>query len=398
MKERHDEIDVLLAQRSSTDFYPPVINQANLLAESGLKVLLIDGGKGPHGFPMQKLVKVERPMTKSSGYGFRLMKRAVGAITFTAAVRGAQRRLCPKVLIAYEPPAILSALSPGRFPGRTIYHLHEHRDLVYRGEKKADLQYRLTFSRLKKAEYVITADSHRAGLLIKQAGLAEDKTLTVRNCPRLMKERPQGGVLKKVLLSMNINPAAPVLFQGSIGESYYISEIIRSVKDWPREAALILIGRVDEECKKRLYSVAASAGVRQRVVFLGEIPYHRLFDYTVDAAAGLALVRPENNSFRYCAGAGNKRFEFMACGVPVIANKGPGMKKLVEDTESGICIDPEQPGAISRAVNDILTDAARARYMGQRGREAHLSRFNYETEFAFLRERIIQFCRGKTYA
>jgi glycosyltransferase involved in cell wall biosynthesis len=47
-------------------------------------------------------------------------------------------------------------------------------------------------------------------------------------------------------------------------------------------------------------------------------------------------------------------------------------------------VDPRNPHAIADAIRELADDPARARRLGENGREAILTRFNWESEFAKL--------------
>jgi starch synthase len=68
--------------------------------------------------------------------------------------------------------------------------------------------------------------------------------------------------------------------------------------------------------------------------------------------------------------------EAMACETAVIASAVGGILEVVEDGRTGVLVPPGQPDALAEALNRLLAEPARARSMGQAGRqrvEAHFS-------------------------
>ena len=64
-------------------------------------------------------------------------------------------------------------------------------------------------------------------------------------------------------------------------------------------------------------------------------------------------------------------------GLPVVAGGAGGAVDAVVDGETGILLDdPSDPVALAGAVIGLLTDDARARAMGERGR-VHAERFTW---------------------
>ncbi len=68
--------------------------------------------------------------------------------------------------------------------------------------------------------------------------------------------------------------------------------------------------------------------------------------------------------------------EANACGVPVVVPRHGALEEVVETTGGGVLVPPDDPAALHRALADLLLDPAKAREVGQRGREgvlAHLT-------------------------
>ena len=107
---------------------------------------------------------------------------------------------------------------------------------------------------------------------------------------------------------------------------------------------------------------AASAGIGDRVHFLGAVPHAELPD--VLRAADLFLLTTEPpESF------GIVLIEAMACGLATIVTEYPGVRAVVDDTETGLVIEPGSPAAAAEAIQRLVgAPAGRAR-MGRAGRE-----------------------------
>jgi len=95
------------------------------------------------------------------------------------------------------------------------------------------------------------------------------------------------------------------------------------------------------------------------------------------SSIGLVTLHPTVN---YVDALPIKMFEYMAAGIPVIASDFPLWRSIIEPAECGICVDPLDPRAIARAIDDLLADPSRAVRMGRNGRRAVLDRFNWGIE------------------
>ncbi|MBA7645902.1 hypothetical protein ES703_53662 [subsurface metagenome] len=70
----------------------------------------------------------------------------------------------------------------------------------------------------------------------------------------------------------------------------------------------------------------------------------------------------------------------MAAGIPVVASNFKTWRGVIEKYACGICVDPGNPEEIAEAINLLLRDDKTARTMGENGRQAVRSIFNWENE------------------
>jgi glycosyltransferase involved in cell wall biosynthesis len=230
-------------------------------------------------------------------------------------------------------------------------------------------------------------DVHRAAALAHEENLAR-LVMVVRNCPRRLTRLPPGRLTEAML---GRQKRFTVLFQGAVAENYYADKIIQSMVWWPPESVMVFLGPTKGAFDERLREIARDVGVPDRVVLLSQVPYCDLFGYTVGADLGLTMIKPHSFNFAHMAGASNKRYEFMACGVPQISNRGPGMHDLVEGNGVGLCVDPEDPEEIGHQVAYLLGNEPLRRRMGEQGRRLHLDEYNYEVQFAGLLETVMSY-------
>jgi glycosyltransferase involved in cell wall biosynthesis len=111
---------------------------------------------------------------------------------------------------------------------------------------------------------------------------------------------------------------------------------------------------------------AASAGIEERVHFLGPMPHAKLPG--VLRAADLFLLTTEPpESF------GIVLIEAMACGLPTIATEYPGVRAVVDDGETGLLTRGGDAAAVADAVRRLV-DAGRAgrARLGAAGRDKAL--------------------------
>jgi glycosyltransferase involved in cell wall biosynthesis len=157
-----------------------------------------------------------------------------------------------------------------------------------------------------------------------------------------------------------------------------------------RGAAQMLhaLARVPERCRARLVifgkfgppsleTEMRAHPAFARVDYRGWVPYETLPAQLVRADAGIVCFQPEPNNVN--AGP-TKLFEYMACGLPVVASNFPLWREVIEGHACGICVDPTDPEAIAAALTRLADDPAARRTMGENGRRAVLQEYNWEAE------------------
>ena len=136
--------------------------------------------------------------------------------------------------------------------------------------------------------------------------------------------------------------------------------------------------------RERLEKLANKLGLGDRVRFLGGVS-----DRELPALYNLASVyvgasrRAERLGVE---GFGIALVEASACGRPVVAGNSGGIPDAVRDGETGFLVPPEEPAAFADAICRLLADPAAAQRMGQNGRRAVETYFNWDRVVRDLRE------------
>ena len=102
--------------------------------------------------------------------------------------------------------------------------------------------------------------------------------------------------------------------------------------------------------------------------------------------AGLVTLLPIPN---YLDSLPIKMFEYMSAGIPVIASNFDLWREIVDQHECGLCVNPKKPEEIASAIDYLMTHPAEAKKMGENGRQAVLSRFNWCNE----EKKLVEFYR-----
>jgi glycosyltransferase involved in cell wall biosynthesis len=105
------------------------------------------------------------------------------------------------------------------------------------------------------------------------------------------------------------------------------------------------------------------------------------------ACADVAAMPIQASTLNHRLTTPNKLFEAMAAGVPAVVSELPGMATIVTETGSGLLVDPADPVAIRRAIEEIssLDEAAWLAWRRRCLAAAH-DRYSWETQVGRLIE------------
>jgi len=133
---------------------------------------------------------------------------------------------------------------------------------------------------------------------------------------------------------------------------------------------------------------ARTLGIVHRVELLGPMPRSELLEHCRQSDIGLALMPmvTEDTNMLAMAGASNKAFDYLACGLALLVSDLPAWKTLYVETGYGVACDPDDPASIERALRPLLDDPIALRAMGERGRQRIQREWNYEAQFAKVYE------------
>jgi glycosyltransferase involved in cell wall biosynthesis len=169
-----------------------------------------------------------------------------------------------------------------------------------------------------------------------------------------------------------------VAYVGGIAKIRGILELVQAMKQVRSNARLQLAGEFsDPEDEKQARSLPGWAAVDA----LGHRDRQGVRDILRRVVGGLVTFLPVPN---HIEAQPNKMFEYMSAGVPVIASGFPLWREIVERHECGICVDPQNPGEVARAIDYLVTHPAEAERMGRNGQQAVHERYNWSVEEANL--------------
>ncbi|SFM42204.1 glycosyltransferase family 4 protein [Marinobacter zhejiangensis] len=164
-----------------------------------------------------------------------------------------------------------------------------------------------------------------------------------------------------------------VAYIGAISEVRGVSQLVEALPTG-NSKTLIMAGSIaDPNFESRLKSSEGWAQVK----FVGQVDRAAIKDLLSSARVAAVTFLPAAN---HIESQPNKMFEYMSAGLPVIASNFPLWKEIIEGNNCGICVDPLSPQEISRAVDSLVSDPTLASSMGENGRQAVLTKYNWDSE------------------
>jgi len=171
-----------------------------------------------------------------------------------------------------------------------------------------------------------------------------------------------------------------VCYAGGLSKIRGIAELVRACELLQTPVRLQLAGAFSEPALAA--RMRAQRGWR-RIDALGQLGRADIATLLGASRAGLVTLHPTLN---HLDALPVKMFEYMAAGIPVIASNFPRWRAIVEGNDGmdgapcGLCVDPCDPPAIAAAIDYLAGHPDIARRMGENGRRAVRTRYNWRSE------------------
>jgi glycosyltransferase involved in cell wall biosynthesis len=146
------------------------------------------------------------------------------------------------------------------------------------------------------------------------------------------------------------------LVQGVLGKGRGLEILAEAFAVTRANARLVIMGFPASE----VYEAELTQLLRDhpRVVRHPSVPPHRVLQYTRSADVGLYSVEPSSLSYQLTAG--NKLFEYLLAGLPVIGSDFPEVRRIIEENGCGWVLPMRAP-ELARLLDSIDWAAVRAK-------------------------------------
>lgn len=215
---------------------------------------------------------------------------------------------------------------------------------------------------IKKFTGIITSTPH-----IRDRFSKKNKNVTdIKNYPLLNELYVQDS-------EISIDKKNHIVYVGGISEKRGIFTMLKAVENL-KETTLMLAGSFSNQ---EVYETAKEMKEWSSVDYKGFVGREEIKKILNQSRIGLTVLHPMQS---YKESLPIKMFEYMAVGLPVVASNFPLWEQIINNSHSGIIVNPESPEEIAKAIKWLLDNPKEANEMGIRGRMAVEREYNWEAE------------------
>ena len=288
-------------------------------------------------------------------------------------------------------------IKPAAYPAKwTMERLGTPFGVLLHGGDLLILQHQVHQSLLKRRTARALLSS--AAVLVANSQWTRDRCLhllgelEIEAAPQLVRVVPLGADHRSLRPGLG---TAEVRERYGLGDGRWLLSVARLTRhkgiDTALQALALLAGDYPDlhyavvgvgEEHEALQDEARELGIGDRVRFLTEVPDRDLpaLYNTAEVYLGVSRLLEQR-----VEGFGISLVEASACGVPVVAGRSGGIPEAVRDGETGLLVHAERPEAVAEALRRLLNDPSLRRRLGQAGRRAVESFYNWDRVTTDLR-------------
>jgi glycosyltransferase involved in cell wall biosynthesis len=164
-----------------------------------------------------------------------------------------------------------------------------------------------------------------------------------------------------------------VSYIGTMGNAHGLEMLVEAASQLHNSDPNIVFLLVGEGAEKeRLVSLVRARGLTN-LRFVDQQSREKIPAHICASDACLVLLK-KNEIFKTVIPS--KMLEFMACARPVILGVEGQARKILNDAQAGICIEPGNPSALAKAVLRLAGDEQLGQTLGRNGRRHVLQHFS----------------------
>lgn len=372
---------VCYVQYGNPAMYPPLEHSAFLLSREGFAITLIGtdaaGGANRIAFDPRLSARMMQWRYRRPG-----LVQKLQFVAFALNALWRVRRDRPEWVYCSDPLSCFAGrLIKRHTRARLVYHEHDSPSAT---DERSWVSGHLARARqfvAREADIVILPNEERIREFVRETG-RDTPVHCVYNVPRREEVRPPRAGPVGVPIRL--------LYHGSINRERLPFTVLEAMARFPGRFTLDVVGY---ETGGSLGYVAAFLDEARRVS-VGEAVTYRgtvrsradMIEIAAERDVGLALMPMQSADVNmvHMAGASNKPFDYLACGLALLVSDLPAWRQMYVDSGYGIACDPRVTDSLAAAMLQLVENSTTVRAMGERGRARIQDDWNYETQFAAI--------------
>jgi glycosyltransferase involved in cell wall biosynthesis len=167
--------------------------------------------------------------------------------------------------------------------------------------------------------------------------------------------------------------AKTIVYLGGLTHGRGLPKLFEALKNIP--VHLLIIG--DGILRQELETLTRNNGLAEKIHFAGAIESNRAIEIVASCDAGICLV--ESISKSYELGLPSKIFEYMMCGIPIVANPLAQVKELFPNPDWLKYVDEKNIQSIEKGILDTLVNFDNSKIREQE-RNTALEKYHFECD------------------
>jgi len=234
----------------------------------------------------------------------------------------------------------------------------------------------------RRCDHVVVVTSAFREALVANWSVPSDKISVVENGVDTELFRPRTDEAQKIRSTAGWDNKFVVSYIGTMGMAQGLETLIDAaarLQSWSPEIVVLFLGEGAE--KERITGLVGERGIKN-IEFVDQQPRENIPNYI--SASDVCIV-PLRKSDLFRTVLPTKLLEFMACGKPVIVGVDGLARKIVEDANAGIVVEPQNSMALADAILHLSRHPQSCTALGEKGRKYILQKFTRrQTAEAYL--------------
>ncbi len=201
----------------------------------------------------------------------------------------------------------------------------------------------------RKADFLITVNQSIADILTKYFKLKTNAVVT-RNIPRYEAVIKRSDYLRNKFAIDTENKIVVYIGGHLYKNSLRMEQAIEEIVSVPNISVVIITG---DDSHSQWFKQWVEENIWSNVFFHPLIPINQITSVLSGCDAGIVSAWNKKD-ISYWLALDNKLFSYIMAEIPILATAQPEYKKIVEEYNIGVCVDPEIPGAFTKGLKQIL--------------------------------------------